>query len=55
MKLFLISIAFFFFAIKEVLVVFENFFPNEYIFIDNASRGLELLTLISFILLLYRK
>ena len=55
MRIFLISLAFFFFAAKEFLAFFENFFPKEHIFIDNAERGLELLMLISFILLLYRK
>ncbi len=55
MRLFLISMAFFFFALKEFLAFFENFFPEEYIFIDNAERGLELLMLVTFILLLYKR
>ena len=55
MRLFLISTTFFFFVIREVLFILENFFPKEFIFIQNAERALEFLILISFIFLLYRK
>lgn len=55
LRLFLISVAFFFFAVKEALFLLKNFFPNEFIFIDNAERALEFLILVSFIFLMYRK
>ncbi|MFC2142842.1 hypothetical protein ACFLQN_00410 [Candidatus Aenigmatarchaeota archaeon] len=54
-RLFLVSVAFFFFVVKEFLFLFENFFPNEFIFIHNAERALELLILLSFVFLMYRK
>jgi hypothetical protein len=52
-RMLIISIAFFFFVIKEFLFIFENFFPGENIYIDNAERTLELLILLSFIMLIY--
>ncbi len=55
LRLFLISTAFFFFVVREILYILENFFPKEFIFIDNASRALEFLILLSFVFLLYRK
>lgn len=55
LKMFIISVAFFFFLVKEILFLFQNFFPQEFIFIGNAERALELLILISFMFLLYRK
>jgi len=54
-KLFIVSIAFFFFAVKEFLNFLEAFFPDEFIFIANAERALDFLILISFMFLLYKK
>lgn len=54
-RLFIISLAFFFFLAKQVLNLFQNFFPAEFIFIGNAESALELLILISFVFLLYKK
>ncbi len=54
-KLFITSIAFFFFAVKEFLNFLEAFFPNEFIYIGNAERALEFMILISFMFLLYKK
>ncbi len=53
LRILIVSMAFFFFAVKEFLFLFENFFPGEFIYIDNAERVLELLILISFIMLMY--
>ncbi len=52
-KIFIISLVFFFFTIKELLAMLENFFPEENIYIGNASGALELLILVSFVLLIY--
>lgn len=54
-RLFIISIAFFFFAVKETMNFLEAFFPNEFIYITNAERALDFLILISFMFLLYKK
>ncbi len=54
-RLFIVSIAFFFFAVKEFLNFLDAFFPNEFIYIANAERALEFLILISFMFLLYKK
>lgn len=54
-RLFIVSIAFFFFTVKEFLNFLEAFFPKEFIFIGNAERALEFLILISFMFLLYKK
>ena len=54
-RMLVISAAFFFFMVKETLFALENFFPNEFIFIANAERALELLILLSFVFLMYRK
>ncbi len=54
-RLFIVSIAFFFFAVKEFLNFLAAFFPKEFIFIGNAERALEFLILISFMFLLYKK
>lgn len=53
LRILVVSMAFFFFAVKEFLFVMENFFPKEFIYIDNAERTLELLILLSFIMLMY--
>jgi len=55
MKMFIVSVAFFFFAVKEAIVLLENVFPKEFIFIENAERAIDFLILLSFIFLLYRK
>lgn len=55
LRIFLISTAFFFFLVNEVLVMIHNFFPHEFIFIENAERALDLLVLLSFIFLMYKK
>lgn len=52
-RLFIIVLAFFFFALKEFLFLLDNFFPREAVFIGHAERGLEFLILLSFIMLLY--
>ncbi|GEM_PF-2622640 len=52
-RIFILTIAFFFFALGQVLDIFDNFFPNEYIFITNAGRVLNLLILLSFAMLVY--
>lgn len=52
-KLFIISLVFFFFTIKEFLITLDNFFPEETIYIGNATGALELLILLSFVLLIY--
>lgn len=54
-RLFIVSIAFFFFTVKELLNFLEAFFPNEFIYITNAERALDFLILISFMFLLYKK
>jgi len=54
-RLFIVSIAFFFFAVKETLNFLEAFFPNEFIYIANAERALDFLILVSFMFLLYKK
>ena len=45
-KMFVISLIFFFFTIKEFLILLENFFPSENIYIGNATGALELLILL---------
>ena len=52
-RILIVSLAFFFFAVKEFLFLFENFFPGEFIYIDNAEHTLELLILLSFMMLMY--
>lgn len=53
LRILVVSMAFFFFVIKEILFLFKNFFPGEFIYIDNAERTLEFLILLSFIMLMY--
>jgi hypothetical protein len=53
LRILVVSMAFFFFAVKELLFVMQNFFPGEFIYIDNAERVLELLIVLSFIMLMY--
>ena len=55
LRLFVISFAFFFFTLRQVLFLLENFFPGENIYIFHAVHTLDLLILLSFILLMYRK
>ncbi|MFH0832768.1 MAG: hypothetical protein V1900_03560 [Candidatus Aenigmatarchaeota archaeon] len=52
-KMLILALAFFFFSVKEFLSAFENFFPGEFIYIDNMDKMLELLIFLSFIILLY--
>jgi hypothetical protein len=52
-RIFILSIAFFLFAVNEILQIFDNFFPNEFIFIANAQKVLDLLILLSFAMLVY--
>ncbi|MBS3053277.1 MAG: hypothetical protein J4469_02130 [Candidatus Aenigmarchaeota archaeon] len=52
-RIFIISLAFFFFALKEFLFLIDNFFPRETVFIGHAERGLEFLILLSFMMLMY--
>ncbi|MCX6815540.1 MAG: hypothetical protein NT120_01665 [Candidatus Aenigmarchaeota archaeon] len=47
------SLVFFFFALKEFIILIENFFPGEHIYIPNAVVALELLILLSFALFVY--
>ncbi len=54
-RLFILSLAFFFFAMHEVLLIFDNFYPGENIFIANASKVLDLLVLLSLTMLMYSK
>lgn len=54
-RIFVLTLAFFFFALSEMLQLFENFFPNEYIFISNAGKVLDLLILLSFAMLVYAR
>lgn len=54
-RIFILAVAFFFFALREVLILFENFFPDEYIFISNAGKALDLLILVSFAMLVYSR
>ena len=53
LRILVVSLAFFFFAVKELLFMMENFFPGEFVYIDNAERTLEFLILRSFIMLMY--
>lgn len=52
-RIFILAIAFLFFAVSEILLLFENFYPAEYIFINNAVKVLDLLILLSFAMLIY--
>ena len=54
-RIFILSLAFFFFAVNQVLEIFDNFFPNEYIFVRNAQKVLQLLILMSFAMLVYAR
>ncbi|MBI4170826.1 MAG: hypothetical protein HY514_03965 [Candidatus Aenigmarchaeota archaeon] len=54
-RIFILAIAFFFFALSEILQLFENFFPAEYIFTSNAGKVLDLLILLSFAMLVYAR
>ncbi len=52
-RMLIVSLAFFFFSANSFLSVLENFFPDEFIFIDHASQVLNMLVLVSFIMLMY--
>ena len=53
LRILVVSMAFFFFAVKETLFFIKNFYPREFLYIDNAERVLELLILVSFVMLMY--
>ena len=53
-KLLIVSVVFFFFALKEFLDVMDNFFPSEKIYTLNAIAVLEVLILFSFVLIIYK-
>lgn len=55
LRLFVISFAFFFFTLRQLLFLLDNFFPGENIYIFHAVHTLDLLILLSFILLMYRR
>lgn len=52
-RIFIVALAFFFFAAKEFLFLLDNFFPKEAVYIGHAERGLEFLILLSFMMLMY--
>jgi magnesium-transporting ATPase (P-type) len=52
-RIFILSIAFFLFALLQVFHLFDAFFPGEYIFTENAHKVLDLLILLSFAMLVY--
>jgi hypothetical protein len=52
-RIFIISLVFFFFTARELFIVLDNFFPKENIYIGNAVGILELFILLSFVLLIY--
>jgi hypothetical protein len=52
-RILILSLAFFFFMLHALLEVLDNFFPREFIFINNATAVLEFLVLLSFIMLIY--
>ena len=52
-RIFILAVAFFFFALGEVLQIFDNFFPQENLFIVNAGKAIDLIVLLSFAMLLY--
>ena len=54
-KFFIIALAFLFFTLKSVLNIVDNFFVGGYRFIGIAAQGLELLMILAFFLVLFRK
>ncbi len=54
-KLFIISLAFLFFTLKSLLNIVDNFFIGGYKYIGIAAQGLELLMILAFFLVLFRK
>ncbi|MBI2970980.1 MAG: hypothetical protein HYY37_01015 [Candidatus Aenigmarchaeota archaeon] len=54
-KLFVVSLAFIFFTIRSVLDVFDNFFLAGYSFLSIAKRLLDLLIVLAFLFVLFRK
>ncbi|MBI5060688.1 MAG: hypothetical protein HZB67_00060 [Candidatus Aenigmarchaeota archaeon] len=52
-RMLLLSLAFFFFSMNAFLSVLDNFFPNEFIYIDHASKTLDVLVIASFLMLIY--
>jgi hypothetical protein len=53
LRMLILALAFFFFSVKELLAVCENFFPGSYIYIDHMDKTLDVLIFMSFIILIY--
>ena len=54
-KLFVISLAFLLFTLKGVIEIFDNFFLSSYSFFSILKKVLELLILLAFLFVLFRK
>ncbi len=54
-RLFIISLAFLFFTLKSVLNIVDNFFIGGYRYIGIAAQGFELLMILAFFLVLFKK
>ncbi len=54
-RLFIISLAFLFFTLKSILNIIDNFFLGGYQFIGIAAQSLELLMILAFFLVLFRR
>lgn len=54
-RFFVLAFAFFFFTLRQVLFLLDNFFPEENIYIFHAVHALDILILLSFMFLMYRR
>ena len=54
-RLFIIAMGFLFFTVKSIFNIIHNFFLGGYQFIGVASQTLELLMILAFFLVLFRK
>ncbi len=54
-RFFVIALAFLFFTLKSLLNIVYNFFIGGYEFIGIAAQGLELLMILAFFLVLFRR
>lgn len=54
-KLFVIALAFLFFTLKSIFNIVYNFFPGGYQFIGIAAQGFELLMILAFFLVLFKR
>jgi hypothetical protein len=54
-RLFVIALAFLFFTLKSVLNIIDNFFLGGYQFIGIAAQGFELLMILAFFLVLFKR